>query len=104
MTVEQRIIKAIQEDIQPIFLDVLNESDGHNVPKGSETHFKVVVVADKFDGVSKVKRHQEVYSVLSAELESGVHALAMHLYSPSEWDDVVSVKESPHCLGGSKAV
>ena len=32
---------------------VINESYMHNVPKGSETHFKVVVVSPEFNEVSK---------------------------------------------------
>lgn len=27
--------------LQPVFLDIVNESFKHSVPKGSETHFKV---------------------------------------------------------------
>ena len=36
----------------------------HNVPPGSESHFKVTLVSDKFDGLRLVKRHQEVYGLL----------------------------------------
>ena len=32
---------------------VINESYMHNVPKGSETHFKVVVVSGKFEEADK---------------------------------------------------
>ena len=31
-------------------LQVINESAKHNVPPGSESHFKVVMVASSFDG------------------------------------------------------
>jgi len=101
MTVEDRIVEAIKQDLCPTYLEVINESGSHNVPLGSETHFKVVLVTDKFDGVSRVKRHQMVYSVLSVELESGIHALAMHLHTPSEWESMPQVHASPQCLGGS---
>lgn len=100
MTVEDRIIEAIKQDLCPAYLDVVNESGSHNVPPGSETHFKIVLVTDKFDGVSRVKRHQMVYSVLSVELESGIHALAMHLHTSNEWESMSQVHASPNCLGG----
>lgn len=47
-------------------LDVINESYMHNVPKGSETHFKVVVVSEKFDGLPliKVNNNQLTPSIL----------------------------------------
>lgn len=47
---------------------VLNESSGHNVPKGSETHFKVVVISDAFDGQKLIARHRMVNSILADEL------------------------------------
>jgi BolA protein len=71
------------------------------VPKGSETHFKVVVVSPKFDGVSPVKRHQLVYGALSQELKSGVHALAITSRSPSEWAARPEANASPKCHGGN---
>lgn len=101
MTVEDRIVEAIKQDLCPTYLEVINESSSHNVPPESETHFKVVLVTDRFSGVSRVKRHQMVYSVLSVELESGIHALAMHLHTPSEWEDIPKIQASPNCLGGS---
>lgn len=101
MTVEDRIVAAIKQDLCPTYLEVINESDSHNVAAGSETHFKVVLVTDRFNDVSRVKRHQMVYSLLSVELESGIHALAMHLHTPNEWEDIPQVQASPNCLGGS---
>ena len=44
-SIRTKLIKAFN----PQHLDVLNESYMHNVPKGAETHFKVVVVSDKFN-------------------------------------------------------
>lgn len=38
------ITESIKENLQPVHLEVINESYMHNVPKGSETHFKVLVV------------------------------------------------------------
>lgn len=45
----------LQAALQATHLDVINESYMHNVPKGAETHFKVVVVSDKFDGMPLIK-------------------------------------------------
>ncbi len=99
MTRQQRIEQQLQQ-LSPLHLDVLNESHGHNVPPNSETHFKLVIVAREFSGLSPVKRHQRVYALLQNELDSGLHALAMHLYSPDEWQG--NSPDSPACMGGSK--
>lgn len=53
--IENSIRKKLSESLTPHHLDVLNESYMHNVPKGSETHFKVVVVSDKFDNEPLIK-------------------------------------------------
>jgi BolA protein len=103
-TTQSIIIKKLEEVFSPDHLEVTNESASHNVPEGSESHFKVVLVSQSFEGQSAVKRHQSVYSVLAAELQSGVHALALHTYLPVEWEKRQSAPISPDCLGGSKQV
>jgi len=75
--IEQAMHKKITNDFQPVHLEIINESYMHNVPKGSETHFKVVVVSNKFDALSLVQRHRLVNSTLQFELKNGVHALSI---------------------------
>jgi BolA protein len=103
-TTQSIIIKKLDGAFSPDHLEVINESASHNVPEGSESHFKVVLVSHNFQGQSAVKRHQSVYAVLATELQSGVHALALHTYLPDEWKKQQSVPNSPDCLGGSKQV
>jgi BolA protein len=103
-TTESIIIKKLEEVFSPDHLQVINESASHNVPEGSESHFKVVLVSQSFEGQSAVKRHQSVYAVLAAELQSGVHALALHTYLPVEWEKRQTAPISPDCLGGSRKI
>nr|CAI5853181.1 unnamed protein product [Callosobruchus analis] len=53
--VEQSIRRKLTEQLGVFHLEVINESFMHNVPKGAETHFKVVVVSDKFDKTPLLK-------------------------------------------------
>jgi len=100
----QQEIEALLQRFNPDFLEVLNESHQHSVPPNSETHFKVVLVSPSFDGKRKVARHQQVYAALAAQLEGPVHALALHTYTPHEWQErQQAAPQSPDCLGGSKA-
>ena len=101
MTVQTEIEQKLVNAFSPIELTVANESHMHSVPENSETHFKVTMVADQFQGQTKVKRHQSVYGVLGEEMAGPVHALALHLYSPEEWSG--QSPDSPDCHGGSKA-
>lgn len=85
-------------------LDVVNESGNHNVPPGSETHFKVVMVSTEFEGTRLIARHRVVNDTLAEELAGGVHALALHTYTPEEWQARFGdAPMSPPCLGGKAA-
>lgn len=97
-TIEQKLSDSFPVEFQ----QVENESHMHSVPPNSETHFKVTLVSGAFEGQGKVKRHQAIYRVLADELAGGVHALALHLYTPEEWAAVDAAPASPNCMGGSK--
>lgn len=104
MTTQQTIEQKLTAALTPSYLDVINESHMHNVPPGSESHFKVVVVSDAFDGERLVKRHMKVNSILADELAGSVHALAMQTLTAEEWvKKAGATMESPLCHGGSKA-
>ncbi|MEZ5571629.1 MAG: BolA/IbaG family iron-sulfur metabolism protein [Halioglobus sp.] len=104
MSVQQDIERQLQDRFTPVYLDVANESHMHSVPPNSETHFKVVLVSASFDGCRQVSRHQQVYAALAPQLEGPVHALALHTYSPQEWQQREHAAPiSPQCRGGSKA-
>lgn len=99
----QNAIMAKLAEFSPVHLDVINESHMHSVPENSETHFKVIVIADCFDGQSRVARHQAVNAALSEELAGPVHALSIQAYTPAEWEKRgETVPASPQCLGGGK--
>ncbi len=93
----------LEEALEPSHLQIENESGNHSVPKGSETHFKVVVVSPLFEGKNMVARHQLVYAAVDRELKSGLHALAIVAKTPAEWERSNAVPASPACAGGSLA-
>jgi len=104
MTRQQTIEDKLTDALAPLHLEVVNESANHHVPPGSESHFKVVVVSPLFDGERLIARHRRVNALLAAELRSGVHALALHTYTESEWRQRFGgAPMSPPCRGGSRA-
>ena len=104
MIVQQEIERRLQQQYSQGHVEVANESHMHSVPENSETHFRVVIVSDAFDGQRKVARHRQVYALLADQLEGPVHALALHTYTPDEWERRhEEAPQSPDCLGGSKA-
>lgn len=53
--IESAITEALTQHLSPVHLEVINESYMHNVPKGAESHFKVLVVSDKFQDLALLK-------------------------------------------------
>lgn len=102
MNVQQQIENTLTQLLNPVVLDVVNESSQHNVPPDSQTHFKVVIVSEQFVGQRKVARHQQVYGAVSEQMAGPVHALALHTYTPEEWQVQDNSPQSPNCMGGSK--
>ena len=103
MSMQAEIEARLSAELNPSYMRVINESNNHNVPPGSESHFKLVLVSDKFDGKNLLARHRLINSILKNELQNGIHALAMHTYTESEWSDMQGdAPESPPCHGGSK--
>lgn len=102
MQIQSNIEHKLADALDPAHLEVVNESSMHNVPPGSESHFKVTVISGKFDGQGLVSRHRMVNQVLAAELSGQIHALALHTMTPDEWFETGGDSpDSPQCRGGS---
>ena len=94
----------LRGEFEPAFLEVLNESHMHGGP-ATDSHFRLTVVSPRFAGMSRVARHRRVYGLLADEMAGGVHALALHLYTPGEWREREQTTPlSPDCRGGGRPV
>lgn len=103
MTVQATIEKKLADDFNPLHLQVINESNNHNVPEGSESHFKVIVVSPAFAEKNLLARHRLINASLADELKDSIHALAIHTYTEEEWQEESNgAPMSPPCLGGGK--
>lgn len=103
MSIQGQIEAKLRQAFSPEILEVINESHLHNVPPGSESHFKAVIVSEQFNDKRLVARHRLVNQALSTELAL-IHALALHTLTPDEYfKRAGAVADSPLCMGGSKA-
>lgn len=103
MSIRESIEQLLRDALPVAYLALENESDQHSGPPGRESHFKLVLVSEAFDGLALVKRHQRVYAVLAEILSGPVHALALHTFTPDEWAARgEQAAPSPDCRGGSK--
>lgn len=92
----------LTEAFVPSALEVHDESHMHSVPKGAESHFRVLIVSAAFRGLSTVDRHRLVNKALGAMFTEGLHALSLRTLAPEEGDRAAGFV-SPECRGGSKA-
>ena len=100
--IQQQVQEKLTKALAPTFLDIVNESYKHNVPKGAESHFKVTVVSDAFEGKSLLERHRMVNDTLEEELKGAIHALSIRAKTPGQWEKSADIHETPNCRGGSK--
>jgi BolA family transcriptional regulator, general stress-responsive regulator len=88
MGVQETIAKKLVDAFAPTSLRVVDESDHHaghaGHRPGGETHFRIYIVADAFRGKSRLERHRMINGALAAELQGGVHALAIHAAAPED--------------------
>lgn len=102
MSIAERIETLLREGMQVDEIRLENESHMHAGP-ATESHFKLALVSPDFDGLMKVRRHQKVYGLVAELMQNPIHALAMHLYTPQEWQaQQGNVPLSPNCMGAHK--
>ena len=66
--------------------DLINESGNHSKGR-AESHFKLIVVSDDFNGVPLIERHRKINDLFKTELLSGdIHALSIIAKTPEQWN------------------
>lgn len=97
---QQHLTEQLNVALSPTHLEVINESGNHS-GTATESHFKLVVVSDYFQDLKLIDRHRFINQLFKEEL-GHIHALAMHTYTPDEWQMKNGAPASPQCAGGSK--
>tara|TARA_Y200000002_G_scaffold191457_1_gene158003 strand:- start:9 stop:317 length:309 start_codon:yes stop_codon:yes gene_type:complete len=94
--IEKKIINSLNGNFELASLKIVNESFMHNVPEGSESHFKIVIVSDNFIKKSLIQRHKEIYKALG-EIMNDIHALSIHAFDNMEFELNPMILDSPQC-------
>ncbi|RUO37120.1 transcriptional regulator [Aliidiomarina taiwanensis] len=96
-TIETKLTMAFSPEV----LQVEDESYKHAAGPEAQSHFKVVVVSTHFEGQRLLARHCAVNEALAEEFAAGMHALAIHAFTPEEWAARnEQAQASPNCMGG----
>lgn len=89
---EASIVSKLVKEFEPLFLKVANDSRKHqhhsamkDAENTQESHFRVEIVSDKFEGKNMPNRHRLVYGVLDHEFKNdGLHALQLKTRTTAE--------------------
>lgn len=88
MSVEAKMRERLMMALEPQRLDIVNESElhaGHRSSPGTgNSHFRVLIVSEKFSGQSRVARHRMVNETLKDLIGNPIHALALETMAPGE--------------------
>ncbi len=98
-----RMREVLSANLNPTWLEIEDESHQHSGHR-IETHFKVLIVAEVFSGLSRVARQRIINDLLKQEFETGLHALTQRALTPTEFSPQGGPGEfvSPVCLGVNK--
>ncbi len=97
MPIAKLIENKINAEFLPQYLELENESHKHRSGTGT-SHFRLVIVSQEFEGLRLIGRHRKVNTLLSEELATEVHALALHTFTPKEWAERgEKASRSPAC-------
>ena len=103
MKVQNLLESQLQKGLEPDLLKVINESPNHNVPPASESHFRVLIVSDKFSGLTLIQRHQMVYNLIAQPIKDKIHAFSQQTLTPKEFEERGGhLPSSPPCVKKSK--
>lgn len=86
--IQERLERKLRGELGPEELVIVDRSERHRGHagwrEGGETHFHVRIVANAFQGVSRLERQRMVHRLLADELADRVHALTLDLKTPAE--------------------
>jgi BolA protein len=88
METRELIERRLRERLEPVYLEVLDDSQrhaGHAGARGGGGHFIVTIVSAAFEGKSLVAQHRMVYELFADELKQHIHAMALKTWTPAQW-------------------
>jgi BolA protein len=101
MNRSERIKEKIEATFKPLILQIEDESSRHGRGNSKETHFRCTIVSSSFQGVRRLQRERSIYELLKGELNTGLHALSLSLFTPEEWENLSTEQKislsSPPC-------
>ena len=88
MSVAEQLRADLERALHPAWLEIVDDSERHRGHggwrEGGESHFRVVVVSERFHGLSRVDRQRLVHEAAAELLRERIHALSIRALTPTE--------------------
>lgn len=82
MSIGEEMRERLTAAFHPTVLEIVDDSERHRghagFQEGGESHWRVTIEADAFDGMSRVARHRAVHEALG-DVVGRIHALELKL-------------------------
>ena len=89
MEIKEKIISKLKERFAPVHLKLSDESFKHarhpQARKHGGGHYRLLIVAQEFCGMSKVQKHRIIYATLHEFMPAEIHALSIQALTPEEF-------------------
>jgi len=85
-----RIQQTLRRELAAVHVDIEDHSERHAGHEGASEgagHFVLVVVSDRFRGLSRIAAQRLVYSALGDMMGPEIHALSMRTFTPEDWEN-----------------
>lgn len=100
-TTAQKLLESVLLPLKVSHHQLDNDSHKHS-GSATDSHYNLVLVSQQFEGLGLVKRHQQVYALVGDLMNSPIHALALHCYTPDQWQArQAKMPVTAPCMGGS---
>ena len=92
----EKIEQRLSDNIDCIYLNVLDESPNHGGYDGSVSHIKIIIVSDEFINQSLINRHKLVYKAMG-DFVGKIHAISIVSKTSNQWEESSEYNDSPEC-------
>ena len=91
MRIAQAIRQRLTDALAPSRIDLVDQSAQHAGHAGArpegESHFQLTIVAQAFEGKSRIERQRMVFAALGDLMRTDIHALSITALTPAEAAD-----------------
>ena len=86
----EAIEDALREILQAEYVAINDQSAlhaGHQGALSGGGHYQILVVSERFRGISRVEAQRLVYAALGDLMKHDIHAISMHTLTPEQWSE-----------------